>query len=75
KGPCDLKATCPEHGVLAFHGLAGGPCVDGTAISSADTAFVTQPNAMLQLKEGEALLELRLSYLDQDNAIKLCIAD
>lgn len=75
KGPCGLKVMCPPQGVLAFHGLAGEPCVDGVAICPADTAFVTQSNAALQLKEGEALLELRLSYLSQSEAIKLCIAD
>lgn len=74
KGPCVLKTTCPPQGELAFHGLAGGPRVVGAIISPADTAFVTQSNVALELKEGEALLELRLSYLDQSDAIKLCIA-
>ena len=75
RGPlvCDLPR--PNNGLLAFHGLAGMPKVNGTAIAIGDTAFVAQPNAALTLAEGDAMLEIRLTYLDHSKAITLCIAE
>ncbi len=75
RAPGEIQTTCPKQGLVAFHGLAGTPSVNGKPIGPADTAFATGTNAALRLQEGEALLELRLTYLDQRAAIKLFIAD
>lgn len=74
RGPLASKCLQPVQGLLAFHGLAGTPKINGTSLEPADTAFVTKTHAALELTEGDALLEIRLSYLDQV-PIALCIAD
>lgn len=75
QGPLECRLTPPDHGVIALHVLAGAPTINGTGLTTGDTAFITETNAALVLAEGDALLEIRLSYLDQSDAIRLCIAD
>lgn len=65
----------PKDGILVLHGLAGAPKTNGTPLGVSDTAFISDTNAVLELAAGDALLEIRLRYLDQSAAIKLAIAD
>jgi hypothetical protein len=69
----DIKT--PEQGIVILHGLSGAPMINGTPLGISDTAFVSNTNAVLELKKGDALLEIRLSYMDQSAAIKLDIAE
>jgi environmental stress-induced protein Ves len=75
EGPLECKLEAPDQGLLAFHVLSGTPFIDGTPLSTADTAFILETNATLELAKGDALLEIRLTYLDHSEAIKLFIAD
>ncbi len=72
-GPCALDIALTDAGITAFHVLAGTPDIRGTKLDIADTAFLDAP-ARLNLSEGDAVLEIRLSYLPQSSDIKLCIA-
>ena len=65
----------PDQGLLAFHVLSGKPTLNAARLTIGDTAFFTETDATLSLVEGDALLEIRLTYLDQSAAIKLFIAD
>jgi environmental stress-induced protein Ves len=75
EGPLERRIEAPEQGLLAFHILAGTPSINDTRLGVAETAFILKANAVLKLAKGDALLEIRLTYLDQSEAIKLCIAD
>ncbi|MEO9649094.1 MAG: HutD family protein [Roseobacter sp.] len=75
KGSLTYQTSRPEYGLIALHTLAGEPIVEGTALCAGDTAFITDKNAALSLSNGDVLLEIRLTYLDQRSAIKLCIAE
>lgn len=65
----------PEHGLLAFHVLAGAPEFNAVHTAEGDTVFIDSNDAALNLDEDDAVLELRLDYLDHKDAIKLCIAN
>lgn len=65
----------PKHGLLVFHILSGEPLIDDTRLTTGDTALVDQDFAAVQLRPEDALLEIRLTYRSQSEAIKLCIAD
>lgn len=75
RGPFKLDVKRPAHGLLAFHVLSGKPTLNVARLTIGDTAFFTETDAALSLVEGDALLGIRLTYLDQSAAIKLCIAD
>ncbi|MBS4010037.1 MAG: HutD family protein [Roseovarius sp.] len=75
RGPLVGDLTRPDHGLLVLHVLSGAPAIDGVAVATGDTVFVTTPNVALTLTEDAALLEIRLTYLDQSKAIRLCIAE
>lgn len=74
-GPLTCELAYPDHGLLVLHVLAGTPKINGMDVAAGDTVFVTKPNATLTLTEDDALLEIRLIYLDQSKAIRLCIAE
>jgi len=74
QGPLHQAIAGPAHGILAFHVLSGSPRVNATRLSTGDTAIVSDADAEIRLDEGDALLELRVSYLDQSDAIRLCTA-
>lgn len=74
QGPFDQQITRADEGLFAFHILSGTPTLNGTACSTGDTVFVEQPSADLNLAKGDAVLEICLTYPDQSDAIKLCIA-
>ena len=65
----------PEHGLLAFHVLAGAPEINAVHTAEGDTMFIDSNDAALHLDEDDAVLEIRLDYLDHKDAIKLCIAN
>lgn len=75
KGPLDYQLLPPQHGLLALHVLAGAPVIHGKVLDIGDTAFIPETTAVLKLATDDALLEIRLTYMDQSEAIKLCIAD
>ncbi|GAA6202995.1 HutD family protein [Aquicoccus sp. SU-CL01552] len=74
QGPLQQDIAAPGHGVLAFHVLSGSPAINAVPLSTGDTAIVSDAGAEVRLAKGDALLELRVSYLDQSDAIRLCIA-
>ena len=74
RGPLEQDAASPESGLLAYHVLSGGPTVDDNRLSNGDTIFCDDVGAVVELDEADALLEIRLTYLDQSEAIKLSIA-
>ncbi|MFP7571068.1 HutD family protein [Marivita sp. S2033] len=73
-GPMSLSVSPPDAGITVFHGLSGAPEIDGAPLRVGDTAF---PNAAVSvnLSEGDALLEIALSYRDQSAAISVSIAE
>lgn len=75
RGPFDRLVECPTPGILAFHALSGAPTINASQLTSGDTAFHDHSAATIALADGDALLEIRIRYLDQRDAIKLCIAD
>lgn len=74
QGALEHVINRPEHGLLAFHVLAGEPVINATRLTGGDTAFMQQSAAALVLGDGDAVLEIRLTY-STDKAIKLCIAN
>lgn len=56
-----------------FKVLAGTPDIGGTKLDIADTALL-DALARSNLSEGDAVLEIRLTYLPKSSDIKLCIA-
>lgn len=74
RGPFSGLAQRPEQGLLAFHVLTGAPQIDAADLSVGDTVFSDATDAALRLAEGDAVLEIRLDYVDHKDAIKLCIA-
>ncbi|QIE45023.1 HutD family protein [Pseudohalocynthiibacter aestuariivivens] len=74
RGPCEPAVSAASAGMIAFHGLAGTPVIDGVSLSPGDTIFAGNSAASPTLKDGDAMLEIRLHYLDQSAAIKLAIA-
>jgi len=75
RGPLDQIARRPMQGILAFHVLSGSPMINAARLSTGDTACLDHSDATLTLADGDALLEIRLTYLDQSDAIRLCMAD
>lgn len=75
KGPLEQTTHRPDYGLIAFHILAGTPIIDDTHHGIANTIFSENANLRLNLDQGDALLEVRLTYLDHNDAIKLCIAN
>lgn len=73
RGPCALDIAPTDAGITALHVLAGTPDIAGTRLNIADTAFLDAPG-QFNLSEGDAIIEIRLTYLPQSNDIKLCIA-
>ena len=67
--------SCPVDGLLAYHVLAGAPTVDATALSVGDTVFIEPSDQTLLLDKGDGVLEIRLTYLNQTDAIRLCMAE
>lgn len=75
QGPNDHATDLPKLGVIAIHVLSGAPIINDTQLAIGDTAFIEEVGTALHLREGDALLEIRLEYLAQSDAIKLCIAN
>lgn len=75
QGPLDQNFECLNPGVAVFHALAGTPSVNGARLQTGDTACLEQSDTAIVLVEGDALLEIRLTYLDHSDAITLCIWD
>jgi hypothetical protein len=75
RGPYEQELALPDNGIIGLHVLSGNPKFNGTHLTLGDTAFVETTNAPLSLVQGDAVLEIRLSYLAQSDAIKLCMAD
>ena len=73
--PCAELFAHPDHGILAFHVLAGAPQINAVQTAEGDTVFIDSDGATLCLNKGDAVLEIRLDYLDHKEAIKLCIAN
>ncbi|WP_272005432.1 HutD/Ves family protein [Roseovarius sp. ZX-A-9] len=74
RGPSRPALAPVQPGMRAFHGLAGVPEIDGESLAPGDTAFVGDAGTAPILRDGDAALEIRISYLDQSAAIKLAIA-
>lgn len=74
RGLSELVAAPPKAGITAFHVLAGAPIINATQLALGDSAFVKVTESILNLEKGDAVLEIRLTYLPQTSAIKLCIA-
>ena len=55
--------------------MSGRPSINETRIGTGDTVFIDEEITSLHLGKGDALLEACLIYLDQSEAIKLCIAN
>lgn len=75
RGPFTGRVERPRPGLIAFHVLAGAPVINDARLMPGDTAFVETCDAALTLVQDDAVLELRLSYLDQTAPITLCLAD
>lgn len=73
RGPSTMAVASPKDGTNSFHVLSGKPSINATRLGLGDTAFVKAKKAILHLDPGDALLEIRLTYLPQSSAIKLCI--
>ncbi|HEY9040104.1 MAG TPA: HutD family protein [Roseovarius sp.] len=74
KGALAQTVTPPSRGLTAVHVLAGHPTIGTQALALADTVFFNASTGMT-LSDGDAILEITIRYLDQSDAIKLCIAD
>ena len=74
-GPLLQERQRPDHGLLAYHVLAGQPAINAARLGIGDTVFCVSSDAALKLGNEGALLEIRLTYSDQSDAIRLCIAD
>ncbi|KEO60758.1 HutD family protein [Thioclava indica] len=72
--PFSGLAQRPKQGLLAFHVLSGTPQINAAELAVGDTAFIDTQDAALNLAENDAVLEIRLDYVDHKDAIKLCIA-
>lgn len=75
RAPYNEVIMQPQVGTVVLHVLAGTPTINNELVSPGDTVFNTAPNSALKLVENEAVLEIRLEYLDPSNAIELFIAD
>ena len=75
QGPLDEVFASPKPGVAVFHALVGVPSVNAARLSTGDTALITETDATLTLADGDALLDIRLTYRDQSDAIRFCMAD
>jgi hypothetical protein len=72
-GGGDMRAvTSAEKRFIAIHVISGRPQLDGCALA-ADTAFFTHP-VDLVLTDDDTVPEITLRYLDQSDAIRLCMA-
>lgn len=74
-GPTNRTIAEPVNGLIALHALSGNPTVDTTVLHIGDTAFYEQTAPNVSLGDGDALLEVRLNYLPQSAAVRLCIAE
>ena len=74
RGPGGQGASCPQRGLLAYHVLSGAPQVGAHAVGVGDTLFMEPADQAPVLGHGDAVLEIRLSYRDQSDAIRLRIA-
>ena len=75
RDPFSGSVARPDHGLLAFHVLAGTPQINAVNTALGDTVFIDSNDAALHLNKGDAVLEIRLDYLNHKDAIKLCIAN
>lgn len=64
----------PEQGLLALHVLSGTPQLNGQVLTIGDTVFAGAAATDLHLREGDAILEIRLDYGNHKDAIRLSIA-
>jgi uncharacterized protein len=74
QGALEQVINRPEHGLLAFHVLAGEPVINAIRLTEGDTVFMRQSAAALVLGDGDAVLEIRLTY-SPGKTINLCIAN
>src|SRR6056297_2564519 len=65
RGPTRKAMSCPAGGLVAYHVLAGAPLLDGAALEVGDTVFADPSDQALSLNNGDAVLEIRLTYSDQ----------
>ncbi|SNT73900.1 HutD family protein [Paracoccus seriniphilus] len=75
QGPLARQISRPAPGILAFHILSGAPRINGKELIRGDSAIFGDADAEIRLDRDDALLELRVSYLDHSEAIRLCIAE
>lgn len=75
RGALEQTIQCPAKGLIAFHVLAGTPRINAEPLEVADTALSEGSDITLSMAQNDAVLEIRLSYLDQSEAIRLCIAN
>jgi len=75
RGPDSIAA--PQGADLyILHVVAGSPRCRGQIFRAADTLFLTADGqAAIELGQGDAVLKLSITPIDQSSAIKLCIAE
>lgn len=74
RGPLAQHIERPVSGLVAFHVLSGGPAIDAVHLNTGDTALLETKDANLTLAEWDAILEIRIIFLDQTDAITLSVA-
>jgi len=74
RGPMEKIIRSPAQGLRALHVLAGTPRINEIPLAIGDTVFVDDADQTLSMASTDAALEIRLTYLDQTETIKLCSA-
>tara|TARA_R110002049_G_scaffold94498_5_gene232624 strand:+ start:618 stop:1205 length:588 start_codon:yes stop_codon:yes gene_type:complete len=73
RGTLDQSVSCPPQGFIAYHALAGTARINTALLDTADTVISSGSQMALSLGPDDAVLEIRLTYLDQSADIRLCI--
>ena len=75
RGALDQSVPCPPKGFIAYHALAGTARINTVLLDTADTVISGGSPMTLSLGPDDAVLEIRLTYLEQGEDIRLCSAN
>lgn len=74
KAPMQEDLVSDAKNVFVLHCLSGTPMLGATGLGTGDTAVITESEGKLELKEGDAVLKISLTYASGFASIKHSIA-
>lgn len=72
--PLQETLVADTKNAFVLHGLSGSAMLGSVALCTGDTALITESECELELKEGDAVLKILLTYASEATAIEHTVA-